>query len=762
MTIKKVILSIIFLGVSISCSSQTASEVNIIPQPISIKYATGSFVLDSEITIISDVKSEEFDFIKNYLQNSIENFTRDLTFSESKNGSTSGSFIEFILDESFENAEDYFLTVNEGITIKAKSSIGLFYGVQSLLQLLPSEIYGNEKIEDEIILPKVTIIDGPRFNYRGMHLDVCRHFFPVDFVKKYIDFLAMHKMNKFHWHLTEDQGWRIEIKKYPKLTEVGAYRNETMGDGKKYGGFYTQEEIVEVVNYAKSRFIDVIPEIEMPGHALAALASYPEYACTDGPFEVATEWGIFDDIYCAGKEETFIFIENILAEVIELFPGEYVHIGGDEAPKTKWKNCKDCQNKIRTEGLKDEHELQSYFIRRIEKFLSSKGKKLVGWDEILEGGLAPQATVMSWRGTEGGIAAAKSGHDAIMTPTSYCYFDYYQSKPETEPISIGGYLPISKVYGYEPIPTELNSDEAKHILGAQANVWTEYIPNTKHVEYMVFPRIAAMSEVVWSKAENKSYSRFVDKLGIQFKRYSSMDVNYSSSIYNVHFEENFDTERKTLSLELGKEVEQYQIRYKSGESEEYENYTNPITLDKSRKIIAALFSGDSQLSSPLQKEYFIHKGFVKEVKYNNTYHNYYPANHQFGLVDGIRASNHYADGKWQGFLFNDLNIEIDLGEKTKINSIRMDFLQRILSSIFIPKSVEILSSDDGVNYSRIYYEETPDLLKKGEVFKYNIKCEPGVEAKYIKVIGENIGNCPPGHSSEGNKSWLFIDEIIIE
>ncbi|MCF8260641.1 MAG: beta-N-acetylhexosaminidase, partial [Melioribacteraceae bacterium] len=293
MTIKKVILSIIFLGVSISCSSQTASEVNIIPQPISIKYATGSFVLDSEITIISDVKSEEFDFIKNYLQNSIENFTRDLTFSESKNGSTSGSFIEFILDESFENAEDYFLTVNEGITIKAKSSIGLFYGVQSLLQLLPSEIYGNEKIEDEIILPKVTIIDGPRFNYRGMHLDVCRHFFPVDFVKKYIDFLAMHKMNKFHWHLTEDQGWRIEIKKYPKLTEVGAYRNETMGDGKKYGGFYTQEEIVEVVNYAKSRFIDVIPEIEMPGHALAALASYPEYACTDGPFEVATEWGIF-------------------------------------------------------------------------------------------------------------------------------------------------------------------------------------------------------------------------------------------------------------------------------------------------------------------------------------------------------------------------------------------------------------------------------------------------------------------------------------
>ncbi|MCF8262839.1 MAG: family 20 glycosylhydrolase, partial [Melioribacteraceae bacterium] len=721
-----------------------------------------SFVLDSEITIISDVKSEEFDFIKNYLQNSIENFTRDLTFSESKNGSTSGSFIEFILDESFENAEDYSLTVNEGITIKAKSSIGLFYGVQSLLQLLPSEIYGNEKIEDEIILPKVTIIDGPRFNYRGMHLDVCRHFFPVDFVKKYIDFLAMHKMNKFHWHLTEDQGWRIEIKKYPKLTEVGAYRNETMGDGKKYGGFYTQEEIVEVVNYAKSRFIDVIPEIEMPGHALAALASYPEYACTDGPFEVATEWGIFDDIYCAGKEETFIFIENILAEVIELFPGEYVHIGGDEAPKTKWKNCKDCQNKIRTEGLKDEHELQSYFIRRIEKFLSSKGKKLVGWDEILEGGLAPQATVMSWRGTEGGIAAAKSGHDAIMTPTSYCYFDYYQSKPETEPISIGGYLPISKVYGYEPIPTELNSDEAKHILGAQANVWTEYIPNTKHVEYMVFPRIAAMSEVVWSKAENKSYSRFVDKLGIQFKRYSSMDVNYSSSIYNVHFEENFDTERKTLSLELGKEVEQYQIRYKSGESEEYENYTNPITLDKSRKIIAALFSGDSQLSSPLQKEYFIHKGFVKEVKYNNTYHNYYPANHQFGLVDGIRASNHYADGKWQGFLFNDLNIEIDLGEKTKINSIRMDFLQRILSSIFIPKSVEILSSDDGVNYSRIYYEETPDLLKKGEVFKYNIKCEPGVEAKYIKVIGENIGNCPPGHSSEGNKSWLFIDEIIIE
>ena len=423
--------------------------------------------------------------------------------------------------------EGYLLSVTkEAVKIEAFAPAGLFYGVQTLYQLLPHQVEATGVTNGiSWSVQCVKIEDMPRFSWRGVHLDVGRHFFTKDEVKKYIDYLAMYKMNTFHWHLTEDQGWRIEIKKYPKLTEVGAWRRETMFDGTPHGGFYTQEEIREVVEYAKKHFITVVPEIEMPGHCQAALASYPELSCSGGPFRVGMEWGVINDVYCAGNEKTFEFLQNVLSEVIDLFPGEFVHVGGDEVPKLRWQNCVKCQARIKAESLADEKQLQSYFIKRIEQFLSSKGKRLVGWDEILEGGIAPNATVMSWRGIEGGIEAAKSGHDVVMTPTSTCYFDYYQGKFD-EPKAIGGYLPIDAVYSYDPVPAELKPAGAKHILGAQANIWTEYMNDFPQVEYMLLPRMLALSEVVWSKKELRNFEDFNRRIVPQYDRLAAKNVNF--------------------------------------------------------------------------------------------------------------------------------------------------------------------------------------------------------------------------------------------
>jgi hexosaminidase len=413
------------------------------------------------------------------------------------------------------------------ITIKAPNPNGIFYGVESLYQLLPPEALGKSLTEGvNWSVPCVLIEDKPRFPWRGMHLDVGRHFFSIDFIKKYIDLLASYKMNIFHWHLTEDQGWRIEIKKYPKLTNIGSQRKETTGDSTPYGGYYTQQQIREVVKYAKEKFVTIVPEIEMPGHSLAALTAYPELSCTGGPFEVGTTWGVFEDVYCAGNNKTFEFLKDVLAEVIGLFPGKYIHIGGDECPKTRWKNCPKCQRRIKVNKLKNEEELQSYFIRKIDKFLTSKGKKLIGWDEILEGGLSPGATVMSWRGTEGGIAAANAGHDVVMNPTSHCYFDYYQGSPEREPKAIGGFLPLDTVYAFEPVPPNLTAKRIKYILGAQGNVWTEYIADENQAEYMVLPRMLAMSEVTWSDKDSRNFEDFTNRLRSHYARFDIRGYNY--------------------------------------------------------------------------------------------------------------------------------------------------------------------------------------------------------------------------------------------
>ncbi|MBI9055889.1 MAG: beta-N-acetylhexosaminidase [Bacteroidales bacterium] len=518
-----------------SCTPKIENvEINIIPKPLNVEKINESFTFNKRTKIVIEQGNIEYEKVALYLKNEIKDyFGYDLSIKSTNDHIHKNAiFLIHESDRKFEK-EEYQLEVDTKIIkISSSAANGSFYGVQTLLQLF--EVNKSEQnISFSKTIPGVKISDKPRFEWRGMHLDVCRHFYDKEFVKKYIDLLAMHKMNTFHWHLTEDQGWRIEIKKYSKLTEIGSYRSETMVDknreefdGQEHSDFYSQEDIKEIVQYASDRFITIVPEIEMPGHSLAALAAYPEFGCTGGPYEVSKVWGVFDDVYCAGNDKTFEFLENVLTEVIELFPGEYIHVGGDECPKAEWEECPKCQQRIKDEHLKNEFELQSYFIKRIEKFLISHNKKLIGWDEILEGGLAPEATVMSWRGSKGGIAAAKMGHDVVMSPNNECYFDHYQGKPEEEPLAIGGYTDLKDVYNYEPIPAELSSEEAKHILGAQANVWTEWIATEDHLEYMVLPRMCALSEVIWQKPENKDFEVFKSSLNKHFLRLENKGYNF--------------------------------------------------------------------------------------------------------------------------------------------------------------------------------------------------------------------------------------------
>ncbi|MFZ2286303.1 MAG: beta-N-acetylhexosaminidase [Bacteroidales bacterium] len=525
-------------SILISCKNEQTSLPAIIPLPAHMEVTRGSFYIQPA-TRISYTGGNEAAAVAEQLAILLRPATGfALTVSEGSDGD-----ICLLTDTSgVWKAEEYRLAVTKRkVILTAANPEGLFRGIQTIRQLLPPQIENSNAVSEvKWTMPCVAVTDYPRFEWRGMHLDVSRHFFDVEFIKRYIDILAMHKLNVFHWHLVDDQGWRIEIKKYPRLTEVGAWRvdredktwnsREPQQPGEKatYGGFYTREEIKEIVDYAAERYITVVPEIEMPAHVGSSLAAYPEYSCTGGPFTVPPGgvWPI-TDIYCAGKEETFTFLEDILDEVIALFPSQYIHIGGDEADKTEWRRCRDCQARIREEGLKDENELQSYFVKRIEHFIKSKGRKLIGWDEILQGGLAPEATVMSWQGFEGGIAAAKSGHHAVMTPVSHCYFNVYQGDPATEPASFNGLTTLKKVYSFEPVPAELTPVERKYIMGAQGCLWTEYVTDGKTAEYMILPRLTALSEVVWSAPESRNWEGFSVRLQMMMERFDAMGLAYS-------------------------------------------------------------------------------------------------------------------------------------------------------------------------------------------------------------------------------------------
>ncbi len=542
---KKLILILIALSyISVGCTQKKLDEtsdnqpVSIIPLPQKIEMGKGKFLFDKNTIIVAS--QNEMQIAENFASE-IERFAGlKLKISPEKPKS---NFILFSIKEN-EKKESYKINSSaKSIEIEGSDKAGLFYALQTIWQIFSPDFYNkNAKLQGDLQFPALKIVDFPRFGYRGMHLDVSRHFFPVEFIKKYIDILAFHKMNTFHWHLVDDQGWRIEIKKYPKLTEIGSKRINReeahwrkrdfpiTGDTTYYEGFYTQEEIREIVAYASERYITVMPEIEMPAHVTAAIAAYPFLSCSQKQIEVPSGsiWPI-TEIYCAGNDSVFAFNEAVLEEVMELFPSKYIHIGGDEATKTNWEKCPKCKKRMKDENLANVNELQSYFIKRIEKFIVSKGRILVGWDEILEGGLAPEAVVMSWRGIKGGIEAAKSGHYVMMTPGTHCYFDHYQALPAQEPLAIGGYTTLEKVYSYEPIPEELTAEEGKYILGAQANIWTEYMPDGNHVEYMALPRMSALSEVVWSEKSAKNWEDFQKRLEIQFLRYQNAGFNYSKT-----------------------------------------------------------------------------------------------------------------------------------------------------------------------------------------------------------------------------------------
>jgi len=656
--------------------------------------------------------------------------------------------------EEFDHVDPngYLLEIDEnGILLKAHSAKAMLPGIYSLVQL--------SYLNDLKFLPYVKIEDKPRFSYRGMHLDVSRNFMPFNFLKKYIDLLALYKFNYFHWHLTDGAGWRLEIKQYPELTQKAAWRTHMLwkdwwNNGRQYidqgspnasGGYYTQDQARELVAYAEKRGVTIIPEIEMPGHSEEVLAVYPELSCTGIPYTQGE--------FCLGNEKTYQFLKNVLDEVLAIFPSQYIHIGGDEADKSHWKNCSKCQALMQKDSLKSEDELQSYAIKQMDEYLQSKGRKLIGWDEILQGGLSDGATVMSWRGEEGGIQAANAGHDVIMTPGGYLYFDGYQTDPRTQPEAIGGYLPLEKVYSYNPIPEELPEDKRKHILGAQANIWTEYIPNAQQVEYMAFPRALALSEVVWTDQENRSWKDFQKRLQQQYKILQKLEVNYYRPSYNVINKVEFDSAQVKNTVSLSSEQFIPNIKYTIDGSEPNGGstvYNLPIELSKSAVIKAASFI-DSTRVSPIETiELDLHKAIGKEVKYNIPWEGY-PAQENRTLTNGIKGTLSYQDGQWQGFT-KGIDIVVDFERREEIKSVGLNFMQIPGPGVYFPGEFTVLVSDNGKSYRElgkiINQVSTVDPALKFQ--KFEIELGKPVMARYIQIKATNPMN-----------GYLFADEVVI-
>ncbi len=744
--IRKFVFVFVMLFASYFTYSQ---ELNIIPQPNSVVLGKGEFDLSkSNRLVFKGLNGKQKKLFTAYLQ--------DAGFSFVKKSNATNR-ISLAIDKSFSinsSAESYRLKVTaNGIEIKAPSETGLFYAVQSLLQLKQT----NYKI------PSVEIEDAPRFGYRGVHIDVSRHFFSLDFLKKQIDMMAQLKINHFHWHITDGPGWRLEIKKYPLLTQVAAWRTHElwkdwwatkprsyvdMHSGEEmYGGFFTQKEAKELVKYAAERHITVIPEIEMPGHSEEVLAVYPELSCVGEPYKQSE--------FCIGNEATFSFLENVLKEVMRIFPSEYIHVGGDEAEKHHWKECPKCQQRMKEEGLKNEEELQSYLIRRIERFLNKHNRKLLGWDEILQGGLAPAATVMSWRGEEGGIAAAKSGHDAIMTPGGFMYFDSYQANPATQPEAIGGYLPLEKVYSYDPIPTELTADEAKHILGVQSNLWAEYIPTEAHAEYMLYPRVLALAEVAWTEKEQKEWSDFNRRANQTIPLLRELGYNSFTLSDEVLFEHNADSVNQAIAVSLKTEKYGVDIRYTTDGTQPTANskkYVSEILVRDSAIINAQLFDKDKPIGKSIKNRFDYHLGIGKKITYNIPINKYYPASGPNSLINGEVGGISNSDGRWQGFMTNGMDVTIDLGEVMPIRFITARFMQSIAPWIFYPKNVKISVSNDNENFTLLKDIPRPvDEKAPGTLF-HHFGWSGEANARYIRY---------QGLPNEIRGGWVFVDEIVV-
>lgn len=772
------ILALTMIGCNKNDTPTDLSTISIIPKPTAMTAGAGHFELTKDSKIYSRGELEA-----QYLQQELKRSTGiDLEITPYTDEATDGIILQLTTEETEDSgSEAYTIDVTTAkVMINASTTAGLFYGIQTLLQLMPVEVYSPEVANNvDWIVPAVHIEDNPRFKWRGYMLDVSRHFFTVEDIKKNIDWLSQHKMNRFHWHLIDDQGWRIEIKKYPELTEKAAWRvdNEDKdwgarpaqkeGEKTTYGGYYTQEQIREVVKYAAERHITVVPEIEMPAHVTCMFAAYPELSCQGKELTVPSGglWPI-TDIYCAGNDKTFEFIEDVMKEVVALFPSEYIHIGGDEADKREWDDCPKCQARMRKENLKDSHELQSYFISRVEKILNGLGRNLIGWDEILEGGLAPNATVMSWRGMGGGIKAAKSKHNVVMTPTSHCYFDYYQGPRELEPQAFNADLPIKRVYSFNPVPEELTAEEAKYILGGQANLWTEQVQTSEHQQYMTYPRIAALAEAVWTPLENKDWNNFSDRLLVQMRRYDLQGINYARSAFNVTPKSKFDPATKNITVKLDAECIIGDIHYTTDGSDPTDNspiYKDPFKLTKSCVVKCAQFSNGEQLSLTNSSDFFVHLATAKPVTYITKYSDKYKGQEANTLNNSTLGSSSFSDGEWQAWFGEDMIISIDLESKKEISTIIAGHFHDAGSWIFLPTKIEYFTSDDGKEWSRAgEVNNDYDIKGKSTIKRYKLELATPIKARYVKVISSILKEAPEWHTGAGKPVWLFADEVVVE
>jgi len=732
------------------------SQCPVIPKPVVYQEVDGTFSIGSSLSINPENLPEE---IKQY---AVDKFTnnygiRVVLSSADKN----------IAFKKFNNTPEDFYSINiaEKIIINYSSERSCFYAITTLLQLIQGD-------KDNYYLKKCFIQDYPKFKWRGLHLDVSRHFFSVDEVKRFLDLMALYKFNVFHWHLTDDQGWRIEIKKYPKLTGIGAWRDSTLNNHfttnprtynvQRYGGYYTQEEIRNIVEYARKRCITVVPEIEMPGHSRAALAAYPEFSCTGDQLEVPGLWGVFDNIFCS-HENSILFLKDILDEVMDLFPSEYIHIGGDEAPKTRWKKCKKCQAVIRENGLKNEEELQSYFIGEIDEYLNSKGRKIIGWDEILEGGLTPNAAVMSWRGFSGGEEAAKQHHFVVMSPGSHCYFDHYQSKNVNEPLAIGGYTPLQKVYEFNPVPPGLSAEETFYILGGQANLWTEYIPDMAKLEYMTYPRALALSQALWCEKKPafedfestfiNNQIPFLQKFNVNFSRAyfypemlvkrdnAGLKVHFKSSIDNYHFDLFSQSSESFPAFSGGQVVGMTDtLLFERTNNQEIINYT--FKLSSEFDINSSVFKFKTHPSIGLPLELITQPN----PRYNG--------NGSLTLVDGISGALPWKGHEWLGFDTSEIKFEVDLFENKSISSVTIGFLSDTASWIYPPKSIEIFVLKKNDKWKKL---KVQSIVFSDRELKAGLKGK----GRKIKFILKNDTLIPEGLPGEGNVPWTFLDEVII-
>ncbi len=776
------VLGAVALSVTGAMAETAQARYDVVPLPLSVESVKGApFLLTPDVKILYPAADEAMErnagFLAGYVADNL-GFTPAIEAynpagKQKKGGAPA---IRLGLDSKVENSEGYRLTVTDkGVELAGSTPAGVFYGVQTLRKAIP--VMPRDSVAAAVELPAAVVADEPRFHYRGMLLDCGRYFLPMDAVKQFIDLMVMHNMNTFHWHLTDDQGWRIEIKKYPELTKIGSQRKETVigrnsgkYDGKPYGEgmFYTQDEIRDVIAYAQERFITIIPEIDLPGHQLAAITTYPELGCTGGPYEVWTQWGVSDDVICAGNEKAMIFLEDVLGEVIDLFPSEYIHVGGDECPKVRWKNCPKCQARIKAEGIKGdskhsaEEYLQSYVISRMEKFVESKGRHIIGWDEILEGGLAPNATVMSWRGVDGGIEAAKQKHNVIMTPNSYLYFDYYQSTDtEHDPLAIGGYLPLERVYSFEPtagIPEEYQ----KYVTGVQANLWTEYIPTFSQVEYMIMPRMDALAEVQWTNAP-KDFKAFLPRLVRMTELYDRLGYNYAKHIFDIRatFATDGDKGEIVVTLETEGNADIHYTLDGSEPTATSPKYEAPLRIKENVEVKAVAIrpTGNSRIFS---EKIDFNKATAKPVTLKVAPSKGYDFNGGPEMTDGLSGNDNYKTGRWLGFQGKDLDAVIDLKEPTEFSKVA--FNTNVVKGDWImgAAGVTVKVSDDGQNFKEVASKTIPSLGKddKDGLYPQELSFAP-VKARYVEVIIKS-DKLPAWHGGAGNPAFLFVDEINIQ